>query len=210
LLDAANGKKGNGNSYYGINTSRFNAQIGNHLLVDKSYPYLYSNFGISTVGSALAAIYGNDFVTVMNNFIVSELVLKSTRISDGTGDLDGYWKWNADDAYIPAGGIVSTISDMMRYVNMQMTGSIPYLALGHTAITEINATTAQYAELGIRMDSAGIGWILDKKIILSGTMAERQTLTVMLRLINRSNSASLFCQICLRIMVFPRLLWVLH
>ncbi|GHU23061.1 hypothetical protein FACS1894172_00990 [Spirochaetia bacterium] len=163
LLDATNSKKGNGNSFYGINTARLNSQIGNHLLIDKSYSYLYSNFGISTVGSALAAIYRNDFVTVMNNFIVSELGLTHTKISDGTGDLSGYWKWNADDAYLPAGGIVSTISDMMQYVKTHMTGSIPYLALGHTEITEINAITKQYAELGIRMDSAGIGWILDKK-----------------------------------------------
>jgi CubicO group peptidase (beta-lactamase class C family) len=161
LLDAANGKKGNGNSYYGINTGRFNTQIGNHLLANRSYPYLYSNFGISAVGSALAAIYGNDFVTLMNNFIASDLGLGSTKISDGTGDLGGYWKWNADDAYIPAGGIVSTISDMMQYVNMHMTESIPYFALGHRAIAEINATPAQYAELGIHMDSAGIGWMLD-------------------------------------------------
>jgi CubicO group peptidase (beta-lactamase class C family) len=163
LVDAANGKKGSGNSYYGINTGRFTAQIGNHLLVDKSYPYLYSNFGISAVGSALAAIYRNDFVTVMNNFIAAELGLDHTKISDGTGNLSGYWKWNADDAYIPAGGIISTISDMMRYVNMHMTESIPYLALGHRAIAEINATTKQYAELGIHMDSAGIGWMLDTR-----------------------------------------------
>ncbi|GHT75644.1 hypothetical protein FACS1894124_7250 [Spirochaetia bacterium] len=99
----------------------------------------------------------------MNNFIVSDLGLDHTKISDGAGDLSGYWKWNADDAYIPAGGIVSTVSDMMHYVKTHMTGSIPYLALGHTEITEINATTKQYAELGIRMDSAGIGWMLDTK-----------------------------------------------
>ncbi|GHV87143.1 hypothetical protein AGMMS50255_4390 [Spirochaetia bacterium] len=59
------------------------------MLVDKSYPYLYSNFGISAVGSALAAIYGNDFVSVMNNFIASDLGLDFTKISDGTGDLSG-------------------------------------------------------------------------------------------------------------------------
>jgi CubicO group peptidase (beta-lactamase class C family) len=163
FADAANSKKGNGNSFYGIKTTRLTAQIGSHLLVDKSYPFLYSNFGMSAAGSALAAIYKSDFTTLMNNFIVSDLGLRSTRISDGTGDLNGYWKWNADDAYIPAGGIVSTISDMMQYVNMHMTESIPYLALGHTEIAEINAATVQYMELGIRMDSAGIGWMLDTK-----------------------------------------------
>jgi CubicO group peptidase (beta-lactamase class C family) len=163
LRDAANGKKGNGNSYYGINTGRLNAQIGNHLLVDRSYPYLYSNFGISVVGSALAAIYESDFTPLMSSFIASDLGLEHTKISDGTGDLGGYWKWNSDDAYIPAGGIVSTISDMMEYVNLHMTESIPYLALGHAAIAEINAATAQYKELGIRMDSIGIGWVLDTR-----------------------------------------------
>jgi CubicO group peptidase (beta-lactamase class C family) len=168
LVDATNSKKGNGNSFYGINVNRLTTQIGNHLLIDRSYPFLYSNFGISVVGNALAAIYGNDFVPIMNNFIASELGLLHTKISDGiipngTGDLGGYWKWNGDDAYSPAGGIVSTIRDMMHYVKMHMTESIPYLALGHRVIAEINATTAQNAELGIRMDAAGIGWMLDTK-----------------------------------------------
>ncbi|GHU17321.1 serine hydrolase [Spirochaetia bacterium] len=163
LMDATNGKKGNGNPYYGIGTTRLNRQIETNLLMNRTYPFLYSNFGISVVGNALERIYANNFTTVMNNFIASDLGLGNTGISSGSGDLGNYWKWNKDDAYIPAGGIVSTISDMMKYVKTHMTGSIPYLALGHTEIMEINATTKQNAELGIRMDSAGIGWILDTK-----------------------------------------------
>lgn len=163
LIDTANSQKGNGNQYYGISTNRLNNQINNNLLNDKSYPFFYSNFGISVVGYALASIYGNNYATIIDNFIISELGLAHTKVSDGTGDLSGYWKWNTDDAYLPAGGLVSTITDMMKYVNLHMTDGLPYLALGHTAITEINAAPKEYLELGIRMDSAGIGWIVDRK-----------------------------------------------
>jgi len=161
LIDTTNGKEGNGNQFYGISAARLKKQIEINLLVDRTYPYQYSNFGISAAGAALAEMYGTNFPAVMNSFIFSDLGLENTRISDGSGDLGKYWKWNSNDAYIPAGGIVSTISDMMTYTYLHMTEKVEYLALGHTAITKVNANSEQFEKAGIHLDAVGIGWCLD-------------------------------------------------
>lgn len=154
---------GQKNDFYGINEETLNKQISTHIVQEKEYPFYYSNFGISVVGIALSHIYGKDYTSVMNDFIVSDLGLEHTKISDGTGDLKGYWNWKSDDGYIPAGAITSTIGDMLEYVDLHMTESIPYLALGHQEVAEINATKKQYEKMNVRMDAAGIGWMIDKQ-----------------------------------------------
>jgi CubicO group peptidase (beta-lactamase class C family) len=154
---------GQKNDFYGINKETLNKQISAHIVQEKEYPFYYSNFGISVVGIALSHIYGKDYTSVMNDFIVSDLGLEHTKISDGTGDLKGYWNWKSDDGYIPAGAITSTIGDMLEYVDLHMTESIPYLALGHQEVAEINATKKQYEKMNVRMDAAGIGWMIDKQ-----------------------------------------------
>lgn len=149
------------NDFYGISTNTLNKQISQHNVQDKIYQFKYSNFGISAVGSALANIYKSDYLTIMNDFVSNELQLEHTKISQARGDLQGYWNWKHDDAYIPAGGLVSTIGDMMKYVDLHMGEEIPYLAMGHHEIANVNATSKQYEKIGIRIDSVGIGWMID-------------------------------------------------
>lgn len=153
-----NGEK---NDFYGINTEILNHKIGEVSIEDKDYAFNYSNFGISVVGSALAEIYGSDFTTVMNNFITSELKLKNTKISNGLGDLDGYWNWKPNDGYIPAGAVISTISDMMKYVKLHISEELSYLSLGHEKLAQVNGTTKELQKMGIRLDATGIGWMID-------------------------------------------------
>ena len=154
---------GQKNDFYGIGVETLKKQISKHIVKDKEYPFNYSNFGISVVGIALSNIYNKDYASVMNDFITSDLGLEHTKISDSSGDLKGYWNWKSDDGYIPAGAIKSTIGDMLKYVNLHMTKGIPYLALGHQEVAEINATKKQYEKMNIRMDAAGIGWMIDKQ-----------------------------------------------
>lgn len=151
------------NDFYGVTNDELINKLGEINLKDKEYDFKYSNFGFATVGRVLSNVYGMDYTTLMNQFITEDLKLKDTRIADGTGDLNGYWEWKWDDAYIPAGGINSNISDMMQYINLQMSGNIPYLDLGQQVIMEIDATTNQYAKMNIRMDAIGIGWLMDEK-----------------------------------------------
>jgi CubicO group peptidase (beta-lactamase class C family) len=153
---------GGKNYFYGINTGTLHKQIGRISLEDKDYPFAYSNFGISVVGSALAGVYGRDFTTLMNDFIKSDLKLENTVISDGTGDLQGYWRWKPDDGYIPAGALISTISDMMKYLQLHMREELPYLSMSHEPLARVS-TAKRYEELGIRIDATGIGWMIDAK-----------------------------------------------
>ena len=154
-----NGRK---NYFYGISTGTLNKQIGRISLEDMDYPFAYSIFCISVVGSALAGVYGCDFTTLMNDFIKTDLRLDNTVISDGTGDLQGYWPWKPDDGYIPAGAIISTISDMMNYLQLHMREELPYLSMSHEPLARVS-TAKRYEKLGIRIDAAGIGWMIDTK-----------------------------------------------
>lgn len=158
---ASNILGGEKNVFCGISTKKLNQKISRISLEDKDYSFKYSNFGLSVVGSVLAEIYDKDYSTLMNDFISSELKLEHTSMSNGSGDMQGYWGWKADDGYAPAGAIVSTIGDMMAYVKIHMMQEKPYLSLGHEAIAQVNATSKQYEQMGIRIDAAGIGWMID-------------------------------------------------
>lgn len=152
---------GEDNDFYGINNKSLVGKIGEINLKNNEYTYNYSNFGISVVGSVLSQIYGDKYSTIMNDYIKNELQLKNTRIFDNTGDLSGYWNWKSDDSYLPAGGIISTISDMLKYANLHMKEELPYLSLSHESISKVGATTKQFEKMGIRLDEMGIGWVID-------------------------------------------------
>lgn len=152
-----------GNEFYGINNESVTKKLGKVELDNKDYNFKYSNFGVAIVGRVLSCVYRTDYAQLMNNFITDDLKLENTQISDGTGNLSEYWDWKSDDAYLPAGALTSTINDMMKYIELQMSGDIPYLSRGHEIVAEVNATTKQYEKLNIRIDGVGIGWMIDLK-----------------------------------------------
>lgn len=160
---ASNFLHGQKNVFYGINNSMFLKKISKVELKAKDYNFRYSNFGFAAVGEVLSRVYGTDYKTLMNSFLAEDLKLKNTRISDGTGDLNGYWNWKPDDAYLSAGAITSNITDIMQYIDLQMTDALPYLNKGQEAEAEVDATTNRYEKMNIRIDAVGIGWIIDTK-----------------------------------------------
>lgn len=151
------------NDFYGINNDSMAKKLGQIELDNKDYIFRYSNFGMAVLGKVLSSVYNTEYAQFMNDFIENDLKLENTMISDGTGDLSGYWNWKSDDAYLPTGALTSTISDMLQYIKLQISGDIPYLSQGHEILAEINATTKQYEKMDIRMDGAGIGWMIDTK-----------------------------------------------
>lgn len=155
-----NGEK---NDFYGINNDKLIKRLEKIELDNKDYKFKYSNFGIGVLGKVLASVYNTEYAKLMNNFITKDLKLENTKISDGIGNLSGYWNWKSDDAYLPTGGLTSTISDMMQYIELQISDDIPYLSQGHEMIAEINETTKQYEKMNIRMDGVGLGWMIDLK-----------------------------------------------
>lgn len=163
---ASNFLHGKKNDFYGIGNPMLIKRMGKISLKDKDYPFKYSNFSFAVLGTILSSVYGKNYTDLMNQFIVNDLKLNHTKISDGTGNLSGYWEWKPEDAYLSAGAITSTITDMMKYLSMHQSGSIPYLSKGHEMIAKVNATTSQYEKMNIRIDGAGIGWMIDSKLNL--------------------------------------------
>lgn len=158
---ARNFLQGQKNDFYGIGTEQLLQKVAAKTLQDKDYAFQYSNFGLSVVGQVLSQVYGKDYTALMDQYIQADLGLSNTRISDGTGNLSGYWNWQPGDAYIPAGAILSTIDDMARYLQIHMTDTLPYLSQSHEAVATVNATSGQYAMMNLHIDAVGIGWILD-------------------------------------------------
>lgn len=97
------------NDFYGISRADIFEKAKQINLENRDYSFEYSNFGISVLGLVLEKIYNDSFTNLMNNYISSELGLSDTRVAKQTGDLDKYWKWKANDGYIPAGSIISNI-----------------------------------------------------------------------------------------------------
>lgn len=43
-----------------------------------------------------------------------------------------------------------------------MDEKLDYLAMAHESLAEVNASTATYEKMGIRIDDIGAGWMIDK------------------------------------------------
>jgi len=149
------------NSFYQVTQSMMRKRIGKVHLQDRDYPFVYSNFGMSVLGMVLEEIYEQSYTDLVNAFVQQELGMQHTRISDGTGNLSGYWNWAEDDAYLPAGGLISTADDMSIYARAMLSGSQEMFARAQQPLAKINATTKQLEAFGVRMDSAGAAWMID-------------------------------------------------
>ncbi|MGI5900421.1 MAG: serine hydrolase domain-containing protein [Christensenellales bacterium] len=150
-----------GNSFTGISKEMLLKRVDRISMDDAEYPFAYSNFGFAALGAVLEKAYDKDYIHLMNEYISEDLGLENTKVSNGQGDLDGYWQWQESDAYLPAGGLLSNITDMMAYAKLHMSGSPDYLNIAHEALAKVNATTESYEKIGIRIDSVGAGWMID-------------------------------------------------
>jgi CubicO group peptidase (beta-lactamase class C family) len=151
------------NDFFGISESMLLERLGKINLNNEDYPFEYSNFGMAVLGAVLECVYDEDFTPLMNDFIREDFGLENTKIADNSGDLENYWEWSESDAYMPAGALLSNISDMMTYLQIQMSDELIYLSLAHETLAEVNATTASYGQMGIRMDAVGIAWMIDQE-----------------------------------------------
>ncbi len=126
---------------------------------DKSWKY--SNFGFAVLGLVLEKVYDREYTELANEFLPKHGMTNS-HITTGEGDLGNYWEWNAEDAYMPAGAVVSDIQDMLIYAQHQLDNE-GIFALTHETLKEVNATPANYAMLDMRVDEMGMAWIIDNE-----------------------------------------------
>lgn len=151
------------NDFYGISKEKILQRVKSVELQNKDYPFVYSNFGISVVGLVLEKVYNDDFTGLMNGFIRTELNLTNTQAAKQSGNLDKYWKWKAEDGYLPAGAIISNIQDMASYLNLYLTDKLSYSAQTCAKIKQIDANNAAFEKVNVRLDGIGMTWILDEK-----------------------------------------------
>jgi CubicO group peptidase (beta-lactamase class C family) len=149
------------NSFAGISKEMLLKKSDKICLHDADYPFTYSNFGFAVLGAVLEKAYNQDYTLLMNAYISEELGLENTRISDGSGDLKNRWQWSQSNAYMPAGALLSDITDMMQYLHMQMRGHPQYTSFAHEALAKVDASNASYEKMGIRIDAVGTGWMID-------------------------------------------------
>lgn len=151
------------NDFYGISEEMLIERIEKVDVDVSNYSFEYSNFGLAALGLVLEKVYGEDYRKLINTYISEELGLKDTKVSDGTGDLGNYWEWSESDVYIPAGALVSNISDMMQYVYLQMNETEEYLQIAHEPLANVDTVGSSNEKLGIYIDSVATGWMIDSK-----------------------------------------------
>ena len=150
-----------GNPFYGMTRRMVLDQIGRINLENRDYPFEYSNFGFAVAGLVLEEIFEENFTSLMNNYLRNDLGLSNTRVGDGRGDLSNYWRWNDGNPGIASGGLVSTITDMMKFAQMQIDEYPSYVSDSHDVLAQI---PQQWFPSGffIRDDAMGLGWIIDE------------------------------------------------
>lgn len=149
------------NDMYGISKQKILNRLTKINLKNENHRFCYSNFGMAVIGLILENVYGQDYTSLMNNFVQEELNLKHTSVSTGSGNGENFWDWKQNDAYMPAGAMVSNITDMLSYVQMQMDTRPEYLKIGQQLKREINVSKYLSLKFGIHADKMGVNWIYD-------------------------------------------------
>ena len=133
------------------------------ILKDKSYPFAYSNIGMSILGYIVGQVDGEGFWDALTRYIQEDLGLKQTFL--GNVDLVGYdkkdqpcrcWQWDKKDAIAPAGALNSTVSDLLDFADKNLDGSLPYLSICH----EVHGPCEKKVQ-------SGLAWRLEKDYPIS-------------------------------------------
>lgn len=126
----------------------------------KEYKFEYSNYGFALLGLVLEDVYDTDYTSLLNEYLQDDLAMKDTHVSNGDADFDGNWIWENGDAYIPAGAVVSDITDMLLYADAQLSGD-PTLTMCHQPLKQINDGDKWSRLGGFVIDEIGMSWIID-------------------------------------------------
>jgi len=148
--------------FYSISRDKILSRIKKVKLINKDYPFQYSNFGVAVLGLVLEAIYQDDFTNIMNNFIRSELGMNNTRVEVSEGER-GSFIWKENDGYLPAGAISSTISDMATYLKIYLDSLLPYSDLALTSLKTFETTSSELDKFNLRTDEMAYSWVIDSK-----------------------------------------------
>ena len=152
---------GGKNTFYQVTRGMVLDRLSRIRRAERAYPFSYSNFGFAVLGLILEEVYQRDYTALINAYVQDTLGLANTRVSDGRGDLGRYWDWAQNDAYIPAGALLSNAEDMLRYAALQMDGEHAALTMCQRKLADIEPI-GFYTHIGIGMNGVGMSWMLDE------------------------------------------------
>jgi CubicO group peptidase (beta-lactamase class C family) len=100
---------------YIINTkSVISSRIKREKLNSPPTHFLYSNFGYAILGLVLEELSSKCYSDIISDYTL-RLGLEHTRINNRPDTR--LWDWKANDCFIAAGGITSTINDMAKFAH---------------------------------------------------------------------------------------------
>ncbi len=126
----------------------------------REYGFGYSNYGFALLGLVLEEVYDTDYTSLLNDYLENELDMTDTYVSNGDADFEGNWQWDDGDAYIPAGAVVSNITDMLLYARAQLgSGRVPNIC--HMPLVKVDASDKWDRIEGLCVDEVGMSWMID-------------------------------------------------
>lgn len=124
-------------------------------LKKEKHPAVYSNNGTAAMGIILERVYKNTYVNLVRD-LLAELDLKDTSIIEydenlikgvgKKGNICDNWIWSPDSALVPAGALISTPEDMIKYGITLLTSDADYIQLA-------KETQGEYQLTGTRIDA---------------------------------------------------------
>lgn len=106
----------------------------------KKYNYSYSDFNYAILAIVLERVTNKLFCELLDEFIKKDLYMMDSHIlSKYTPNTKAVyknkvinrWEWNNDNPYISAGGICSNVSDMVKYMELELKSDIDYIKNCH-------------------------------------------------------------------------------
>ncbi|SFR90360.1 serine hydrolase domain-containing protein [Anaeromicropila populeti] len=164
LMSVWSGNNERDNLYQYIGENYLLEHIAATNLEEKPYEFLYSNIGMAVLGYALGRAYDKSYEELLMDFIKNDLGLYSTYIDRPlNGYISGYnannescgnWLWE-NSAMKPAGSMYSNLDDMVKYIQIYLSSSIPYLSETHNKSYAISVDNCF---------EVGLGWIKNGEV----------------------------------------------
>ena len=133
--------------------------LSNERLKDRDYKFEYSNFAFGVLGYIAGLVEGTDFFTAMENY-VAELGLEDTSLKNS--DMTGYdkkgnackpWQWENVDIIAPAGALLSSMEDLLKFAKLNLDGLHPYLDICHKKYADGDKNFDQGLAWRVKKDS---------------------------------------------------------
>lgn len=110
--------------------------------------YGYSDFSYAILGLIIEKVTNVKFSILFNEFINNELKMINTKVilkgirfpyAMKGRKIFPYWQWSSDNYYLAAGGVVSNVQDMLKYLSLQIESKEKYIKKAHIISNEIIA-----------------------------------------------------------------------